>query len=279
MTRAFAALQRILPQHGLSRFLGSFAASRQKHIKRLLIEGFKTAYQIDMAEFEGESGDDFASFNDFFGRRLRPGLRPLPEDAEAIVSPVDGTVSQAGAITDGRLVQAKGHDYSAAALLDDVGFAAALAGGSFVTLYLAPHNYHRVHAPCSARLLVSRQVPGALYSVNAATEQHVPGLFARNERLALRLGAAFGDFALVLVGAMIVASIEAAWPGGPTTPYRRRVARTPEDVYFQRGDEVGAFLLGSTVVALFPPGVELAAHVRPGTEVRMGSAIAALPKD
>ena len=148
-------------------------------------------------------------------------------------------------------------------------------GGWFITIYLAPHNYHRVHAPCDAALLRAVEIPGRLFSVNAVTESHLPGLFARNERLAMRLGASFGDFALVLVGALIVASIEVAWPDGPRSPYRRRRSQAPEGVYFRRGDEVGAFLMGSTVIAVFPPGtVTPERGIEAGAEVKVGTPVA-----
>ena len=272
----FALLQRLVPQHGLSRCLGAFAATENGVVKRLLINAFKSAYRIDMTEFEGDSAEDFTSFNGFFARGLLADSRPMPDDPGLVVSPADGTVSQAGPIAAGRLMQAKGREYSVAELLGSTDFAADLAGGSFVTIYLAPHNYHRFHAPCSGRLLQSIEIPGRLFSVNDVTERHVDRLFARNERLVLRVGASFGEYAMVLVGAMIVASIRVAWPG-PSSPYRRRTSRTPEDVVFDRGDEVGAFLLGSTVIVLFPDGaVDLAEAVVPGSTVRVGTTIGTL---
>ena len=273
--RAFVALQHVLPQHAISRLLGAFADCRQRHLKQLLIRTFVAAYDVDLSEAVGEGTDHYASFNDFFTRRLRPGARPIATAPGQIVSPADGTVSQAGTIRNGRLVQAKGHEYAIAELLDDGDFARLFAGGTFVTIYLAPHNYHRVHAPCDARLAATKEVPGALFSVNATTERHVRGLFARNERLVLHLEADFGPCALVLVGAMIVGRIVVAWPDGPASPYRRRRLRTPSGVAFQRGDDVGAFLLGSTVVALFPSGVvELAGHVEAGAPIKMGQLLA-----
>lgn len=273
----FAALQHVLPQHGLSRLLGRFAASRQRHLKRLLIETFKSAYDVDMAEFEGEGADDFESFNAFFTRPLLPGARPMPAEKDVAVCPADGVVSQAGAIRDGALLQAKGRTYSVADLVGDADFAATLDGGSFATIYLAPHNYHRVHAPCAGELVASVEVPGRLFSVNGVTEAHVPRLFARNERLALRLKAPFGDFALVLVGAMIVASIAVAYVDGPVSPYRELRTSKPRGVAFERGGEVGAFRLGSTVIVLFPPGsVALAPSIEPGVAVKVGEPLAEL---
>lgn len=269
----FALLQHMVPQHGLSRVLGAFAASGNRVVKRLIINTFKSAYGIDMTEFEGDAADDFESFNDFFTRPLRAGSRPMPDDPTRVVSPADGTVSQAGAIASGRLVQAKGRVYSAAELLGDAEFAADLANGSFATIYLAPHNYHRFHAPYAGRLVESLEIPGRLFSVNGITERHVGHLFARNERLVLRVGAAFGEYAMVLVGAMIVASIRVNW-AGPMSPYRRPASRTPQGVIFERGAEVGAFLLGSTVIVLFPEGtVKLDETIRPGTPVRVGTTV------
>ena len=269
----FIALQHLLPQHALSRTLGWLANSRQRHLKKLLIDAFTSAYSVDLAECEGQSADDFQTFNDFFTRRLRPGARPIASSEGAIASPVDGIVSQAGPLERSRLLQAKGHAYALAELLGDESWAATFEGGSFATIYVAPHNYHRVHAPCDARLVGALEVPGRLFSVNALTERNIAGLFLRNERLVLQLEAAFGDIALVLVGALIVASIEAAWPDGPVSPYRRRRSGRVANVAFKRGNEVGAFLLGSTVVAAFPAAVRLAETLLPGTPVRMGQAI------
>ena len=273
----FIALQRLLPQHGLSRLLGLFAQSRQRHLKTLLIDAFAAAYKVDLAECEGSGAADFASFNDFFTRRLRPDARPIASGESGIVCPADGTVSQAGPIKDGTLLQAKGHAYPLADLLGDASWAATFAGGSFATIYLAPHNYHRVHAPCAARLVSTLEVPGRLFSVNAVTERNIAGLFVHNERLVLRLEAAFGEVALVMVGALIVASIEAAWPDGPMSPYRRRRLRSAKDFAFQRGDEVGAFLIGSTVVAVFPETVRLKDDLRHGAMVRMGELVGTAP--
>ena len=271
----FAALQHVLPQHALSRCLGAFGRSRSSWLKRLLIDGFIAAYAVDMSECEAAGAADFACFNDFFTRRLRDGTRPISKGAGQIVSPADGTVSQAGAIHHGQLLQAKGHRYSVADLLGDATFAESFSNGSFVTIYLAPHNYHRVHAPCDARLLASTEIPGRLFSVNALTERQIAGLFARNERLVLRLQTSFGECALVLVGALIVASIEMAWGDGPVSPYRQRRQRMVKDVRFQRGDEIGAFLIGSTVIVLFPEQtVQIDDRVATGATLEMGEPIA-----
>ena len=276
----FATLQHLLPQHGLSRFLGRFAASRHPALKRLLIEGFKAAYDVDMTEFRGDSAADFESFNAFFARPLLPGMRPMPGRDDVAVSPADGVISQAGTTVGGELLQAKGRSYRVADLVGDEDFAQMLAGGSFATIYLAPHNYHRVHAPWAASLVSTLEIPGRLFSVNAVTEAHVPGLFARNERLVVRLKAAFGEYALVLVGAMIVASIDVTWAQGPVSPYRELKARFPADVAFERGDGVAAFQLGSTVVVLFPPeAATLTPGLDAGQAVRVGTPIATITRD
>ena len=273
----FLVLQHVLPQHGLSRLLGHFAASRARPLKRFLIETFKAAYDVDMAEFEGDSAADFESFNAFFTRPLKPGARPMPDADDLAVSPADGIVSQAGSIRSGKLLQAKGRTYAVGDLVGDSAYADTLAEGSFATIYLAPHNYHRVHAPCAGKLLASLEIPGRLFSVNAITEARVGGLFARNERLVLRLESPQGPYALVLVGALIVASIEAKWPEGPVSPYRERRIRLPSGVSFRRGDEVAAFLLGSTVVVLFPPETaKLLPGIAAGTTVQLGTPIATL---
>ena len=275
----FATLQRVVPQHGLSRCLGALAASRNDTVKRWLINAFMSAYRIDMTEFEGESADDFATFNDFFTRPLQPGSRPMSDDPRVVASPVDGTVSQAGPISAGNLVQAKGREYPVDELLGGADFGNRLAKGSFATIYLAPHNYHRVHAPCAGKLVETVEIPGRLFSVNGVTERHVGRLFVRNERLVLRIAAPFGEYALVLVGAMIVASIRVTWRG-PVSPYRRRRSHYPDGVAFERGQEVGAFLLGSTVIALFPAGaVALDAGLCPGQNVRVGSPIGTWESD
>lgn len=273
----FATLQRLLPQHALSRLLGAFAASRNRRLKRWIIDAFRAIYRVDMSACAGRSAEDFESFNHFFARALAAGARPLPADPLALACPAEGTVSQAGRIVGGELVQAKGRRYPVADLLGDGAFAAGLDGGTFVTVYLAPKDYHRVHAPCAARLTSSLAIPGRLFSVNAVTERHLPRLFARNERLVLRLAAGFGEFALVLVGAMIVASIQVTWPGGPRSPYKRLRLGRPADVAFARGAEVGAFLLGSTVIALFPPSaVALHPSVAAGRAVRVRESIGVL---
>jgi len=274
MSRTFAALQRLVPQHAVSRAAGMLARTEARWLKNAFIGAFTRLYDVDLTEAKRSTPGDYDCFNDFFTRALRPGARPLPDDPLAIVSPADGTVSQAGAITDGgKLLQAKGHTYSLEALIGEP--AGRFEGGTFATVYLAPADYHRVHAPVAGTLVRTRAIAGALYSVNAATEATIPGLFARNERLVCTFDTDHGQVLVVLVGAMIVASIETVWPG-PTSPYRGEIL-TAYDTGVARGAEIGRFLVGSTVIVCLEPGrARLDASLTPGRRVRMGEAIGRL---
>lgn len=273
MSQTFAALQRLLPQHGLSRLTGYFAASQSPWIRRSFIRSFARAYPVDMTEAVRESLDDYHSFNDFFTRELKPGARPLPADPLLAVSPADGMISQAGAIEEGSLLQAKGNAYALTSLVD--GAAEEFYGGTFATVYLAPHNYHRVHLPVAGTLTASRAVPGALFSVNAKTEASVNDLFARNERLVCRFETSHGPMLVILVGALIVASIETVWPG-PASPYRKPESQV-HDLALACGSEIGRFLLGSTVIVCFAPGrAVLVDGLSAGTPIRMGQPLARL---
>lgn len=249
----------------LTAFVGLLAGVRQRHVKRLIIWAYTRVYPVDLSEAEGASADDFEDFNAFFTRRLKPGVRPTPEAEDVLVCPADGVVSQAGRIVAGELLQAKGHRYSARELIADADLAASFEGGSFVTIYLSPRDYHRVHVPCASELVSATDIPGRLFSVNAASERRVAGLFARNERLVMRLRAGFGDYALVMVGALIVAGIETPWPRD-----------NPDGIRFARSDEAGTFRIGSTVICLFPPGIALAERMVTGATVRVGEAMASV---
>lgn len=262
----------------LTAFVGLLAGVRQRQVKRLIIWAYTRVYPVDLSEAEGASADDFENFNAFFTRRLKPDARPLPEAADVLVCPADGVVSQAGRIVAGELLQAKGHRYPARELIADADLAARLEGGSFVTIYLSPRDYHRVHVPCESALVSATEVPGRLFSVNAASERRVGGLFARNERLAMRLRAEFGDYALVMVGALIVAGIDTPWMRPPAPGGERGKSRvlTPEGIHFARGDEAGTFRIGSTVICLFPPGISLADGIVSGATVRVGEAMASV---
>lgn len=268
MNELFAILQRLLPQHALSRLAGRLAEARTPWLRRALIRAFVRTYGVDMAEAERGDPDAYESFNDFFTRALRPGARPLAEDPDALLCPADGTISQAGQLDGDRLLQAKGTHYRLDSLVG-VEHAADFYGGSFATVYLAPRDYHRVHLPVAGTLTATTAIPGALFSVNARTEAAVTDLFCRNERLVCRFATAHGGLLVVLVGAMIVASIETVW-GGPASPYGRET-RNEWRQPFPRGAEIGRFLLGSTVIVCCAPGrVRWAEHVVPGQRVRVG---------
>lgn len=276
MSSAFIALQHILPQHALSRFAGRLAASETPWLRDRLIRRFVAAYGVDLSEAARGIGE-FASFNDFFTRELKPGARPLADGAAFILSPADGAVSQLGPISSGRIIQAKGRDYSVAEILGcSPAEAARFEGGGFMTIYLSPKDYHRVHMPAAGTLQTTRYIPGDLYSVNVATAAGVDRLFARNERLSCRFDGPDGHFASVMVGAMIVAGIDTVWPNTFRThasaPVHEDFTGKAHD--FAAGDEMGRFYLGSTVVLLFEPGrVDWLDGLKPGDPLRMGQAI------
>jgi phosphatidylserine decarboxylase len=276
MPSAFIALQHILPQHALSRLAGSIAASDRAWLRDRLIRRFSAAYDVDLSESLRGIGD-FATFNDFFTRELKPGARPLADSRQFILSPADGAVSQLGPITGGRIIQAKGRDYSIAELLAcSQAEAARFEGGRFATIYLSPRDYHRVHMPAAGRLAATRYIPGDLFSVNTATAEGVDRLFARNERLACLFDGPDGRFASVMVGAMIVAGIAPVWPhrhfGEASTLVHEDFSDQALDL--PAGDEMGRFYLGSTVVLVFEPGrVEWLEALAPGDKLRMGEAI------
>ena len=231
-----------------------------------------------MSEAEQSDHTAYPSFNAFVTRPLREGVRPLADGD--VLCPADGAFSQLGPITDGRLLQAKGRHYSVIELLGgDAARAAQFAGGEFTTIYLSPRDYHRVHMPVSGRLSVTTYVPGQLFSVNGVTAEHVEGLFARNERLVCHFETDHGPMAMVLVGAMIVAGIETVWSGRvappPKTPVTLDYVDLPEPVQLDKGEEMGRFLLGSTVILLFPQGsITWDERYGPGSETRMGEALA-----
>ena len=243
---------------------------------------FIRAYGINMAEARYENASDYASFNDFFTRPLKDGVRPIVADEQTLAHPVDGAVSQAGPIAGDQLVQAKGHFYTVKALLGgDDNTAAAFQDGTFACIYLAPKDYHRIHMPIAGTLREMIYVPGELFSVNPLTAANVPGLFARNERVVAIFDTEVGPMALVLVGATIVASIETVWAGTVTPPTGSEVfrwqypAEGPNAVHLEKGAEMGRFKLGSTVVLTFAKdAIELLPTNFPGAVTRMGTAFA-----
>jgi phosphatidylserine decarboxylase len=278
--RAFALLQDLLPKHALSRLMHRIARSTTPLVRNALIRSVLRAYpQIEMREAQQRDPLAYPSFNAFFTRALRADARVIEGEAGDLVSPVDGTISQLGQVVADQLLQAKGIHYSPAALLADEAAAVRYAGSAFACLYLAPYNYHRIHMPLSGRLVSTRYVPGALYSVSASTARAIPGLFARNERVVCEFDTALGPLAMVLVGALFVGSIETVYAGEINPPLAR--GGTVRDIAdgvgteFARGAELGRFNMGSTVVVLAAnPGIRFADHLGPGSVVRMGQALA-----
>lgn len=272
----FIWLQHIAPQHALSKLAGALARNESPWLRDRLIRRFVKAYDVNMAESERRLGD-FRNFNDFFTRSLKPGARPLADNSRHVLCPADGAISQIGRIEDGRIFQAKGQSYSAAELLGgDQELARKFDGGHFATIYLSPSDYHRVHMPLGGRLRRTDYIPGDLFSVNTVTAQNVERLFARNERLSCVFDTDHGAVASVMVGAMIVASIETVW-GGLVEPHRRKIETRHfgvGEIDLAAGAEMGRFLLGSTVILLFEAGkIEWDAELGPLDTVRMGQAI------
>jgi phosphatidylserine decarboxylase len=274
------SLQHILPKQALTELAGRFARAELGGLTTAVIRWFVDRYEVQMQEAAEADVSKYATFNEFFTRALRYGARPLA-DAQ-LICPVDGAVSACGSITGDRIFQAKGHQYTTAALLaGDDAMAAKYAEGSFATIYLSPRDYHRIHMPCDGRLVRMTHVPGALFSVNPATAQGIRGLFARNERVVCHFEGPQGPFVMVLVGATIVGSMATAWHG-IVNPPRPGVLRTWDyaaagdtAVRLKQGDEMGRFLLGSTVVLLFPPPrVGFNVDWAPGRTVRMGEPMA-----
>jgi phosphatidylserine decarboxylase len=259
--RAFVALQRLLPQHGISRVVLALTRSRSPAFKNALIKLFVRGFKPDMSDAVLTDPTAYPSFNEFFTRALREGTRPVDPDPAAIVSPVDGTVSEAGSLTEDRLLQAKGHDYTLRALLaGNTAWERTFAGGSFATIYLAPYNYHRIHMPLPGELRESFYVPGKLFSVNRTTAQLLPGLFSINERVFCGFDAGGTPWAIILVGALNVGSMATVWHGDVTPRKHREVTPLPvtsllAPVALPKGAEMGRFNMGSTIILLFPPGV------------------------
>ncbi|MDP2816724.1 MAG: archaetidylserine decarboxylase [Polaromonas sp.] len=277
--RSEVLLQYLLPKRAITEFGHHIASMRGGAITTRIIRWFIGKYGVNMAEAANPDIASYASFNDFFTRALRPGARPLA--AADLICPVDGVISQFGAIAGDQIFQAKGHHYSTTALVGgDRELAAHFDGGSFATIYLSPKDYHRIHMPADGRLSRMIYVPGALFSVNPATARGVPGLFARNERVVCVFESARGPFVLVLVGAAIVGSMATVWHGVVNPPRTREVRDwryDAEQVALRQGDEMGRFLLGSTVVLLFPQGpCRFNPAWAPGAAVRLGEAMAHL---
>jgi phosphatidylserine decarboxylase len=273
--RLFVWLQYVLPQHALSRLVLAATRVRMPWFKNLLTRGFLRLFSVDMSEATETDPYRYGSFNEFFTRTLRAEARPIDADPEKIASPVDGMVSECGAIDNDRLLQAKGRQYTLDELLARQPWARSFEGGSFATLYLAPYNYHRIHMAVRGTLRDTVYVPGRLFSVNSATARHVPRLFARNERVLTLFDTEFGQFAVVMVGALNVGSMATVWAGDITPAAHRVVTRIPcPAVTLDKGAELGRFNMGSTVILLFEPKrAEWHPLLRAGSVVQLGQAI------
>jgi phosphatidylserine decarboxylase len=280
--RAFAAIQYVLPKHLLSRAMHALMRTRIGWLKNLLIRGFLLFYSVDREEMLEPDPLRYPTFNAFFTRALKPGARPVARDESHFVSPVDGTMSQHGTIAADRIIQAKGRDYSARELLGAApGDPDPYRDGEFACIYLAPHNYHRIHIPAAGRLVRTRYLPGDLFSVNASTARAVPRLFARNERVVCEFDTEAGRLAVVMVGALFVGSIETVWGGEVNPPPRRRHSAIDlpagAGLEFLRGQEIGRFNMGSTVVLLAEPGrLRWRDSLQAGSVVRYGEPIATI---
>lgn len=272
--------QYLLPKQALTLLAGRVARAHGGALTTRLIAWFVRRYQVDMSEAANPDIAGYATFNDFFTRALKEGVRPLAQ--ADLICPVDGAISQFGRIEGQQIFQAKGHRYSSTALLGgDAALAAQFDNGYFATLYLSPRDYHRIHMPCAGRLRRMMYVPGDLFSVNPTTARGVPGLFARNERLVCVFDGAQGSFVLVLVGATIVGSMATVWHGVVNNPRAGQLFDKRYDgerIEFKQGDEMGRFLLGSTLVLLLPDiALQFNPAWQPGGAIRLGEAMADTP--
>jgi phosphatidylserine decarboxylase len=268
--------QYILPKRLLSRLTGKLAVAKAGKLTTFLIKKFIAQYKINMDEAKHSEPEHFETFNDFFTRELKQGARTIIEGENNLATPVDGKVSQQGDIKEGRIFQAKGHDFSLRELVggrDDV--AAPFDEGIFSTVYLAPKDYHRIHMPITGKLEQMIFIPGDLFSVNPLTAENVPNLFARNERAVAIFSTAVGPMAMVLVGATIVASIETVWAGTLKGKEIQYTNYADQEITLEKGAEMGRFKLGSTIVALFPKGsINFAEDLEAGSVTRLGELFA-----
>lgn len=272
--------QYLLPKRALTAFAGTVASAKAGDLTTRLIRWFVARYNVDMTEAANPDIASYGSFNEFFTRPLRNGARPLAK--ADYLCPVDGAISQLGAIVGDQIFQAKGHHYSTRALVGgDLTLAEQFQDGQFATLYLSPKDYHRIHMPCDGSLSRMIYIPGALFSVNPTTARGVPGLFARNERVVCVFNSNNGSFVLVLVGATIVGSMATVWHGvinPPRTANIREWTYTEREVVLKKGAEMGRFLLGSTVVMLFTKlQITLNPQWLPAGAIRMGEAMGTHP--
>lgn len=275
--RLSAFIQHILPKRALTEVMGRIARARLGKVTTLMIRVFVWRFGVDLAEAQSPDPASYACFNDFFARALRPGARPLA--TAPYLCPVDGRISQFGAIEDGQIFQAKGHCFSVQALVGgDADLAAQFRVGSFANLYLSPKDYHRIHMPCEGRLTAMTYVPGELFSVSPACARMIPGLFARNERVVCTFATENGTMVMVLVGATVVGSVATAWHGvvnAPRPAALRHWTYQDQAITLRKGEEMGHFAMGSTVIMLFARGdLDFNPSWQPAAPVRLGTQMA-----
>lgn len=282
--RVKIALHYLLPQFAITRAAGWLAEQKWGAVTHFIIKLFAKQYKVNLAEAAKSEPSDYATFNEFFIRQLKDGVRPINSENNVLCLPADGKVSESGDISANRLLQAKGHFFTLETLLaNDEEMAAKFQDGTFITTYLSPTDYHRVHMPCDATLRKMIYVPGELFSVNPFLAEHVPNLFARNERVICEFDTEFGPMAQILVGATVTASMSTVWAGVVNPPRAKEVVvwnyetEGEKAIKLQKGEEMGAFRLGSTVINLFPKGkVNLNAELTAGAKTRMGEVLGKL---
>lgn len=278
LQRVKIALHYLLPQLTITRVAGWLAEQKWGAVTHFIIKLFAKQYKVNLSEARKTEPSDYATFNEFFIRELKENARPINPNNDTICLPADGKVSESGDISDNRLLQAKGHYFTLETLLaNDVEMAEKFQNGTFITTYLSPTDYHRVHMPCDGTLRKMVYVPGELFSVNPFLAEHVPNLFARNERVICEFDTEFGSMVQILVGATVTASMSTVWAGVINPPRSKEVVvwnyETEGDkaIKLQKGEEMGAFRLGSTVINLFPKDkVRLESGLTAGTKTRMG---------
>lgn len=282
--RVKIALHYVLPQLAITRAAGWLAEQKWGKITHFIIKLFAKQYKVNLAEAAKTEPSDYATFNEFFIRQLKEGARPINAESNVVCLPSDGKVSESGDISGNRLLQAKGHFFTLETLLaNDLEMADKFKDGTFITTYLSPTDYHRVHMPCDGTLRKMIYVPGELFSVNPFLAEHVPNLFARNERVICEFDTEFGSMVQILVGATVTASMSTVWAGVVNPPRSKEVVvwnyetEGEKAIKLQKGEEMGAFRLGSTVINLFPKGkVELNADLTAGAKTRMGEVLGKL---
>lgn len=272
--------QYLVPKHFLSTLMHWLMNRETPWFSQFIIKKLVKVYGVNLAEAERTAIEDYRSVNDFFTRSLAADARPIDASLNSIVSPADGKISQAGTLKHNQLIQAKGYDYSVEALLGgDITLAKSFYNGDFAVVYLSPKDYHRIHMPMDGKLLSMTYVPGDLFAVNPATVRMVPDLFARNERLVLSFETAIGPMVLVMVGAIFVGSMETVWQGKITPDYGTSLKYwdyTEQSLHFAKGEEIGRFNMGSTVVMLLPANQTHGLTHHDDTAVLMGQAIASI---